>query len=255
MTDPTSFYDAFAAHYDLIFEDWERSMQLQGDFIADLIAQELPASTGARVVDAAAGIGTQSLPLAQRGFRVQSRDLSPAAIGRLRREAETRGLSIDADVADMRSLDMSISDAVDVVLAFDNAVPHLLSDADILKAFQSFWRCVKPGGVCLLSVRDYDVTDRGEDVAHAYGVRWRDGVRYVPLQIWRWLDEFRYELTLHIVVESPPQPRLLTFVTEYYAVSVTRLLELLQQAGFVDCRRLADTIYQPVLVARRPTSA
>jgi hypothetical protein len=37
-------------------------------------------------------------------------------------------------------------------------------------------------------------------------------------------------------------------------VSVTRLLELLQQVGFVDCRRLDESVYQPVLLARRPTT-
>lgn len=253
MTHSRSFYDAFAAYYDLIFEDWERSMQRQGDFIADLIEKELSTAPGLRVLDAAAGIGTQSLPLARRGFHVHSRDLAPAAIARLRREAEQRGLSIDASVSDMRSVDSCIPSPVDVVLAFDNSVPHLLSGAEILTAFRSFFRCLEPGGLCLLSVRDYDAV-RGQEVVHAYGARWRDGVRYLPLQAWRWLDQSRYELTLHLIVESCPEPELLTFTTEYYAVSVTRLLELLREAGFSECRRLDESIYQPVLVARRPGS-
>lgn len=255
MSDPESFYDALSTYYHLIFEDWEGSMQRQGAFIAQLIARELPALSNVRVLDAAAGIGTQSLPLARAGFEVVSRDLSRGAIERLTREAETRGLAIDAAVADMRTVHASVSQPVDVVLAFDNAVPHLLSDADILLAFESFFRCLRPGGVCLLSVRDYDASSRGSDFVHAYGVRWLGGVRHVPLQVWRWLDELRYEVAFHIVIESSPQAGLLTFLTEYYAVSVARLLELLEQAGFVDCQRLDDTIYQPVLLARRSTTA
>lgn len=154
MPNPTLFYDAFAAHYDLIFEDWEQSMARQGAFIAELIARELRPSGpshGARVLDAAAGIGTQSLPLAQAGFSVLSRDVSPEAIARLEHEAATRRLLIDAGVADMRTVHTSVSEPVDVVLAFDNSVPHLLSDADILAAFKSFFLCLNPGGACLLA--------------------------------------------------------------------------------------------------------
>lgn len=47
----------------------------------------------------------------------------------------------------------------DVVLACDNSVPHLLSDSDILSAFQQFYACTAPDGVCLVSVRDYAATD------------------------------------------------------------------------------------------------
>lgn len=251
MSDPKSFYDSFAAYYDLIFENWEQSMQRQGSFIAELISRQLPGVSDARVLDASAGIGTQSLPLALAGFQVASRDLSTAAIERLSREAKTRNLIVDAAVADMRDVHNSLTRPVDVVLSFDNSVPHLLSDADILRAFESFFRCLKPGGACLLSVRDYDASPRGGDIVHCYGPRYRNGVRHVPLQAWRWLDDARYELTFHIIVESAPRPSLLTFTTEYYAVSVNRLLELLRQAGFVDCRRLDESIYQPVLVARR----
>ena len=77
-----SFYDELADCYDLIFEDWEASMERQGEAIATLLGRYLPA-TSLRVLDAAAGIGTQSLPLAKRGYRVSSRDLSTASIARL----------------------------------------------------------------------------------------------------------------------------------------------------------------------------
>jgi hypothetical protein len=56
----------------------------------------------------------------------------------------------------------------DVVISFDNAVPHLLSDAEIQQAFASFYRCIKPGGGCLISVRDYDLEERS-------------GVKVVPM--------------------------------------------------------------------------
>ncbi|MEM7344209.1 MAG: hypothetical protein AAF485_08190 [Chloroflexota bacterium] len=38
----------------------------------------------------------------------------------------------------------------------------------------------------------------------------------------------------------------------YYAISTTRLLALLSEAGFADVKRLDGVFYQPVLVGTRP---
>jgi len=248
------FYDQLADYYDLIFEDWEASMQRQGDALGALLTKLLPeVSTPLRVLDAAAGIGTQSLPLAQRGFSVVSRDLSPGAIARLQREAHARGLPIDCAVADMRTVTSSVAGPVDAVIAFDNSVPHLLSDDEILRAFQSFHEALRAGGVCAISVRDYAALER-VDVVHPYGVRWRDGVKHLPLQAWHWLDPTHYEVTFYVIIEESPAARVMRAVTQYYAVSTDQLLSLLARAGFEEVRRLDETIYQPILVARRSLS-
>lgn len=245
------FYDQLADYYDLVFDDWEASMQRQGNVLAALLTERLPdLSAPMRILDAAAGIGTQSLPLAQRGFCVSSRDLSPGAITRLQREASARGLTIDAAVADMRTVVSSVARPVDAVIAFDNSVPHLLSDDEIRSAFQSFHEVLRPGGVCVLSVRDYATVER-VDVVHPYGVRWRAGVKHLPLQAWHWLSPTHYDVTFYVIVDELPAPRIARMTTQYYAVSTDRLLGLLAEAGFEEVRRLDDTIYQPILVARR----
>jgi 2-polyprenyl-3-methyl-5-hydroxy-6-metoxy-1,4-benzoquinol methylase len=175
------FYDELADQYHLIFEDWEASMHRQGQAISSLFVRYLPESSNPiRVLDVAAGIGTQSLPLSRMGCQVSSRDLSSGAIARLAREAALRGLSVDAQVSDMRTVQTSVTGLFDAVIAFDNSVPHLLSDADILSAFRAFYACLRPGGVCLLSVRDYERVTPGADSVHAYGVRWREGTRHLP---------------------------------------------------------------------------
>jgi SAM-dependent methyltransferase len=250
--DPIRFYDELAQYYDLIFEDWHASMDRQGNVLAALLTERLPnRSAPIRVLDAAAGIGTQSIPLAKHGFQVLSRDLSSAAIVRLRSEAEKRSLAIDAAVADMRTVSTTVAQPVDAVIAFDNSVPHLLTDGDVLCAFQSFYDCLGPGGVCMLSVRDYASVQR-TDFVHPYGVRWRDGVKYLPLQAWHWRSPTHYDVTFYLILDEHPAASILRVTTQYYAISTDRLLSLLMQAGFVDAQRLDDTIYQPILVARRP---
>lgn len=81
-------------------------MARQGDALVGLIEAELAQSPplDARILDAACGIGTQTLALAARGFRLVARDLSPAAVARLQREANARRLLVEAAVADMRQV-------------------------------------------------------------------------------------------------------------------------------------------------------
>jgi SAM-dependent methyltransferase len=95
------------------------------------------------------------LGLAALGYEVTASDLSPAAVERARTEARQRNLSIQTSVADMRLAYDHHRRTFDVVIACDNSVPHLLADSDILSAFQQFYACTAPHGVCLVSVRDY----------------------------------------------------------------------------------------------------
>lgn len=77
-------------------------------------------------------------------------------------------------------------------------------------------------------------------------------VRHLPFQVWRWLSKDHYEMTLYIVIDEPAGARTLRVTADYYAVPITRLLELLSEAGFTKCRRVDDLFFQPVLVAEKP---
>ncbi len=248
------FYDEFAAYFDLIFEDWDASMARQGAAITQLLESELGASGSpgsTRLLDAACGIGTQALPLAARGFRVTGRDLSPAAVARLGREASARRLPVEGGVADMRRVASTVAGPFDAVLAFDNSIPHLLTDADILTAFRQFKAVLRPGGLCLCSVRDYDQLQRGVPATHRYGERTRGAERFHLWQEWAWSDPMHYDMTMVIERDSPGDPAtVLRVTTQYYAVSVDRLIDLMGQAGLVDGRRVDGLIYQPVLLGR-----
>src|SRR5215210_5790990 len=133
MHDTAQFYDALSPYYHLIFEDWNGSMARQGDALTQLMISEMGGKQAKdlRVLDAACGIGTQTLPLAAMGFQITARDLSPAAIARLQHEAQIRQLFLDAAISDMREVAASVFGSFDVVLAFDNSLPHLLNDNDL----------------------------------------------------------------------------------------------------------------------------
>ena len=229
-------------------------MARQGDALVGLIEAELAQSQplGARILDAACGIGTQTLPLAARGFRLVARDLSPAAVARLQREASARRLLVDAAVANMRQVGSSLVGSFDVVLAFDNSVAHLLTDDDLRAAFRQFLGALRPGGVFLCSVRDYDKVQRGEPATHSYGVREHHGERFRLRQEWSWDDLMHYRATFIIDRETPDGTvRELCIRSQFYAVPTERLLQLMRESGFQGCRRIDQTIYQPILAGRR----
>ena len=255
MFDTKQFYDDLASYYHLIFEDWDASMVRQGDALAQLISTELSGETTAdlRVLDAACGIGTQTLPLAASGFQLTARDLSPAAIARLQHEAEIRQLVVDAAVSDMREIASSVSGSFDVVIAFDNSLAHLLNDSDLRAAFRQFVSVLRPGGVFLCSVRDYDKLKRGEPSTHQYGQREYRGETFLLRQDWSWDDSMHYHATLIIDKETPIGfTQVLSVVSRFYAVSIDQLLVLMREVGFQDARRIEETIYQPILAGRKP---
>jgi SAM-dependent methyltransferase len=247
----TDFYDRLAPYYHLIFADWDGSIARQGGQLAGVIRERW--GTGVRsILDVSCGIGTQALGLAGQGFSVTASDLSPAAVARAKVEATNRGLEVDFSVGDMRAAFDHHRRQFDVVISCDNSITHLLTDADLLSALIQMHDCTRPGGGCLVTVRDYDREERGTGLVKPYGLREDDGRRYILFQVWDFQGDV-YDLSMFIVVDDWQSERLATHVmrTKYYAVGTDRLLSLMWRAGFDSTKRLDGCFYQPVLVGTR----
>lgn len=248
----TTFYDELAPFYHLLYPDWAGSVEQQGAAL-DALLHALGVAPGAPVLDAACGIGTQTLGLARRGYTVAASDLSSGAVARLRRELAGRGLDgrVSVRVDDLRTLAGVADGAMAAVLACDNSIPHLLTDSEILQAFRACHRCLMPDGVVVLSVRDYAALERRNPDVRPYGLRRTAGGRFLAVQVWEW-DGDHYDLRVYLT-EDPDAGACRTRVLEsrYYAVTIPRLLELLGEAGFVDVRRRDEVLFQPVLTGVR----
>src|SRR5262249_12298721 len=245
-----AFYDGLAPIYHLIYPDWEASLHRQAIALDGLIRVHW-GEEKLRILDVACGIGTQALGLAGLGHAVTASDLSPAAIERARAEAARRPLWADCSVADMRELPARFREQFDLVIACDNAVPHLLSDAELLQAFEQMFACTRPGGGCLITVRDYDREERAGVQMKPYGARDVDGKRYLIFQVWDF-DGPRYDLAMYFVEDQGgPSCTAQVVRSRYYAVGTGTLLALLEQAGFREVHRVDDRFYQPVLLGKR----
>jgi len=249
----TADYDEISALYDVIYDDWDASIERQSSQLANMLETHWQLAPGATVLDAACGIGTQAIGLAQVGFAVIGSDLSARAVERARLEASARGVDLDVSVCDMRQVHVHHHRQFDAVICCDNSVPHLLSDDEILLAFRGFFQCTAPGGGCIVTVRDYDREERGTGLVRLYGTRDRPNGRYLVFQVWDFEGDI-YDLSMYFVFDpkdnQPPQTRVLR--TKYYAVGTARLWELMEAAGFAHVRRIDGEFFQPALVGTRP---
>jgi SAM-dependent methyltransferase len=249
-----SFYDELAPHYHLLYGDWENAIFTQGAAIAALL-REAGVEPGQPVLDAACGIGTQTIGLLAHHYQVTASDISPGAIQRLQTELSQRRLSARAYVDDLRVLAGAASESMAAVLACDNSIPHLLSDEEILQAFRACYRCLRPGGVAVFSVRDYAAIERKTPDVRAHGLRYQSGSRFLAVQVWEWDGDY-YDLRIYLTSESPEgKCETQVMKSRYYAVSIARLLALLSEAGFVGVQRRDQVLFQPVLLGRRPSAA
>lgn len=251
MHETADFYSALAPVFHLVYPDWEAAIQRQAADLDTLIKEHWGVAS-TRLLDAACGVGTQSLGLAKLGYSVAASDIAREAVVRASREAEQRGLSIDFAVADMREVSNQHRQPFDVVLACDNSIPHLLSDSDILVAFKQFFRCVRPGGGCIVSVRDYEQEDLSRQQVRPFGVRQSDGARWLVGQVWDPRPPL-YDLTMYFVEDrGEADCRTRAMRSTYYAVGTAKLVDLMRAAGFSDARRLDGRFFQPLILGTRP---
>lgn len=248
-----AFYDQLAPFYHLLYKNWESSVVKQGEGLARLL-RETGIAPGEQVLDAACGIGTQTLGLLEHGYRLTASDISTGAIERLKGEISRRAYQANVYVDDLRRLDRTLPESMAVVIACDNSIPHLLSDVEILQAFRRCYRCLRAGGVAVFSIRDYAAIERINPDVRPYGLRYEGGNRFLAVQVWEWNKDL-YDLRVYLTSESPEGIcKTQVLRSRYYAVSIERLLSLLTEAGFVGVERRDDILFQPVLLGRRPNA-
>ncbi len=186
------FYSELVADYHLIFADWRKSVLVQSGALDHLIRQHTDGcgADGCPVLDCACGIGTQALGLALRGYRVHASDLSAKAVARAQDEAERLKVAgeMTFSVADFRALEQIEAGPFLAVIACDNALAHMLTPAELEHALRSMWGKVAPGGVLLVSIRDYNRLLAEKPRTTLPTVTDSAQGRHVSFQVWDWDD-------------------------------------------------------------------
>ncbi len=246
------FYDELAPEYHLIYEDWNTSIDHQGVAIDRLIRSRLPDAQS--VLDCSCGIGTQALGLASRGYKVLGTDVSERALDRARLEAIRRGLDIAFMACDLRELD-TLPGTYDVVISCDNALPHLLTDDDVAQALRAMYSKLLPGGLAVITVRDYDKELVERPVTAAPRVNPGPPRKVVVrLHDWDAPDSPMYTVHFLILTEGSTGWSISHHSARYRAIGRAALTLAAAKAGFTSIRwHQAEDIgfHQPAMTALR----
>lgn len=245
------FYDNLASHYDKLFLDWEKTTREQAAILNKIFIAE-GFDKSAQVLDCACGTGTQSIGLASLGYNITASDISEGALREAKKNAEKNSVSIRFKRADFCTLEESFDEEFDIIIAMDNALPHMMTKEGLNMAIKSITDRLSPDGLFVASIRDYDsLLAHKPPYSPPYIHKTEKGQR-VSFQTWSWSGDC-YKLTQYII-DDEGLPETSKFECEYRAVKRDELTELLLKNGCkkVEWKFPEETgFYQPIFAARK----
>lgn len=251
MSITQSFYDNLAPQYDKLFLDWNVTTREQA-VLLDRLFVENGCDKSARILDCACGIGTQAIGLAALGYCVTASDLSEGALAEARARAAGKGVQIPFVKADFCALSEVFEEQFDVVIAMDNALPHMLTRDALEAAVRSIANQVREGGMFVASIRDYDALLINKPPYSPPYIHRTDKGQRVAFQTWHWEGE-NYRLVQYII-EDGDALQTSKFECEYRATRREELTDLLIAAG---CGKVTwlfpeeSGFYQPIVIAKK----
>lgn len=246
-----TFYNNLATKYDKLFLDWQGTIREQAD-ILDKIFKNNGFDNTARILDCACGIGTQAIGIATLGYSVTASDISEGELVEAERRAKENGVKICFKKADFCALSDTFSEKFDIIIAMDNALPHMLTRDDLKKAIESIVGQIEKNGIFVASIRDYDSLLLDKPPYSPPYIHKEDKGQRVSFQTWDW-DEDNYKLTQYII-EDEDTLEVSKFQCEYRATRREEMTELLLSCGCskVEWKFPEETgFYQPIVVARK----
>jgi SAM-dependent methyltransferase len=253
----TEFYDRLSPEYrQNMGWDWEAVMRDEGATLSRFLENQLGRPGPHSVLDCSCGIGTQAIGLALQGHRVHATDLSPVSIDCASKEAATLGVEMTFGVADFRRLEDVVSDMFDVVLTCDNSIAHCLTDEDLDAALASMKARLNPGGIVLISLRDYAALVSEKPRFNNEHVQEKPDGRRVVFQLWDWADTGdRYRNNQFLLRETDGIYEVKHYETELRALLKDEMMAAVKNAGYEDARWHVPEesgYYQPIVTARNP---
>ncbi len=246
-----SFYDNLASQYDKLFSDWDADVKEQAVILDRLFAQN-GFDRSAKVLDCACGIGTQAIGLAGLGYEVTGSDISLAELEQAKERAAKKKVALTLAAADFCALSDTFDKPFDIVIAMDNALPHMLTADALAAAIKSIAGQVKQGGMFAASIRDYDALLADKPPYSPPYIHQTEKGKRVSFQTWSWEGE-NYRLTQYII-DDEDALQVSKFDCEYRATRREELTDLLLAGG---CREVVwkfpeeTGFYQPIVIARK----
>jgi len=215
--------------------------------------RQLPA--GAHVLDAACGIGIDTLSLHRRGFDVVAADGSAAMVDRCRERLAAEGVAVPVVRCAWADLPNRFGAAFDAVLCTGNSLAHAASAGARRAALSGFAQVLVADGTLILDSQDWRAV-------HALGPRHdddplvvsRDGVQCRRAFDWRVPDRFGepLEVEITLTLRGDEGEHRSTHELVFTPFSTDELVADLEASGFqdVEVRQDPDDDRQAVAARR-----
>ena len=246
-----TFYDNLATQYDKLFENWQQTTHEQA-LILNKLFNDNGFDKNAKLLDCACGIGTQAIGLASLGYKVTASDLSQNAVEQAKTKTNENKFNITFKVADFCNLQKTFDEQFDIVIAMDNALPHMLTHECLQKAVQSIINQIAKDGIFVASIRDYDELLKNKPLYSPPYIHKTENGRRICFQTWEWHGE-NYKLVQYIT-EDEKTLQTSKFECEYRATKRDELTKLLFDCGCTKVEwKFGDEtgFYQPIVIAKK----
>ncbi|MBR2874664.1 MAG: class I SAM-dependent methyltransferase [Clostridia bacterium] len=246
-----TFYDNLASQYHKLFLDWQSATREQA-VILSKIFEDNGFDRSARVLDCACGIGTQSVGLALLGYDITASDISEKELAEAKIRAKKNNVEICFERANFCNLSETFSNKFDIVIAMDNALPHMLTKSKLENAVKSITNQIATGGIFVASIRDYDALLEQKPPFSAPYIHKTDNGQRVSFQTWQWKGD-NYKLVQYII-DDEDTLQVAKFECEYRATRRKELTDLLISNG---CSKVVwvfpedSGFYQPIVIAKK----
>ena len=246
-----TFYDNLATQYDKLFFDWKQTTKEQAT-ILNKIFKDNGFDYSSKVLDCACGIGTQAIGLACLGYSVTASDISSGEIAEAKARAKNNNVKIRFENADFCALSKTFTELFDIIIAMDNALPHMLSSEDLERAIKSITNQIKENGIFVGSIRDYDALLKDKPPYSPPYIHKTDKGQRVSFQTWVWNDE-NYKL-IQYIVDDEDTLQVSKFECEYRATRREEMTNLFIKSGCKNVLWLFPKetgFYQPIVIAKK----
>ena len=150
-------YDKLASIYDY-FVNWDSRLAYELPFLEQQLSTLGEDPSHIRVMDTACGTGHHAIALASHGFQASGSDLFPEMVSLADANAKAAGVKVTFRTAGFGSINQTFKQPgqFDAVLCLGNSLPHVSNEADLNKALLDFKELLRPGGLLLLQMRNFD---------------------------------------------------------------------------------------------------
>jgi len=141
------------------------------------------------------------------------------------------------------------------VITCDNSLPHLLTDKDLALAIKNIYKVMKPNGLLIASIRDYDTLLKEKPTVTQPTLYGKGECRYFSFQEWIWDAKKPVYSLNHFIVKKQKN----NWITEcrnskYRAIKRAELSKFLKAAGLssITWHMPEETgYYQPIVTAKK----